>query len=122
MDTCLQQHPFDGRPDDVITHVGTTDALMTTNDEGVTNSIIEIKRNCRACGVSKIFISSIVKKNPKLNAITVQASDALRDLYNSNGFYVLCNDVITSDYLCQDQIHLKDVGAHILRGTVCKFL
>ena len=122
MDTCLQQHPFDGWPDDVITHVGTTDTFMTTNDKGVTSSIIEIKRNCRACGVGKIFIPSIVKKNPKLNAIAVQVSDALRDLYNSNGFYVLCNDVITSGYLYQDQIHLKDVGAHILRGTVCKFL
>ena len=71
---------------------------------------------------NEVFILSKLKKSSKLNAILARVSDALQDLCNSNGFYFLCNDVITSDSLWQDKIHLKGVGTHILRGIFSDFL
>ena len=69
-----------------------------------------------------MFVENEVFILSKLNAILARVSDALQDLCNSNGFYFLCNDVITSDSLWQDKIHLKGVGTHILRGIFSDFL
>ena len=48
--------------------------------------------------------------------------DMLRDLCEKNGFSFTCNDLITTDYLWKDGVHLQDMGTHILSKLFLKFL
>ena len=36
-----------------------------------------------------------------------------RALCEKNGFSFICNDVITTDYLWKDGVHVQDMGIHI---------
>ena len=46
----------------------------------------------------------------------------LRDLCEKNGFSFICNDVITTNYLWNNDVHLQDMGTHILSNHFFKFL
>ena len=70
-----------------------------------------------------MLISSIlVKKNPNLTVIVHQVNDMLRDLCEKNGFSFICINVITTNYLWKDGVHLQDMGTHILSNRFLKFL
>ena len=70
-----------------------------------------------------MLISSIlVKKNPNLNKIVRRVNDMLRDLCEKNGFSFICNDVITTNYLWKDGVHLQDMGTHILSNNFLELL
>ena len=70
-----------------------------------------------------MFISSIlVKRNANLTAIVRRVNDMLRDLCEKNSFSFTCNDVIITDHLWKDGVHLQDMGTHILSNHFLKFL
>ena len=99
----------------VLLHVRTNDKLSNANDAELINHIINIGLNCKNHGVSKVFISSmLVKKNPKLNSVIQRVNDKLRELYEINGFLFVNNDMITTDHLWRDGIHLQDISTNIL--------
>ena len=105
----------DDRPDAALLHVGTNDILSNANDTELANNIINVGLNCKNHGVSNVFISSIlVKKNPKLNPVVQRINYQLRELSEINGFLFINNDVMTTEDLWRDDIHLKDIGTNIL--------
>ena len=70
-----------------------------------------------------MLISSIlVKKNPDLTEIVRRVNDMLRDLYEKSDFSFICNDVIITNYLRKYDVHLQDMGTHILSNHFLKFL
>ena len=70
-----------------------------------------------------MLISSIlVKKNPDLTEIVRRVNDMLRDLYEKSDFSFICNDVIITNYLWKYDVHLQDMGTHILSNHFLKFL
>ena len=70
-----------------------------------------------------MFVSSIlVKKNPNLTVIVRRVNDMLRDLCEENGSSIICNDVVTTDYLWKDGVHLLDIGTYILSNFFFKVL
>ena len=79
------------------------------------NNIINIGLNCKNHDINKVFISSIlVKKTPKLSRIIRRVNDQLRELCEINGFLFINNDMIATDHLWRDVIHLQDIGTNIL--------
>ena len=114
---------FDDKPNAIVIHVSTNDILNHANHEDIALSIINIRLDCKNNGVNEVFISSVlVKKNPNLTAIVCRVNDMLRNLCEKNGFSFICNDVITTNYLRKDGVHLQDMGTHILRNHFLKFL
>ena len=104
----------DDKPDFVIIHVGTNDVLENANHEDIARNIIKIGLECKKFGVNDIVISSVlVKRSPKSNAINRRANEMLCDLCRANGFGFICNDMITTQYLWNDDIHLQDLGTNI---------
>ena len=70
-----------------------------------------------------MLISSIlVKKNPDLTEIVRRVNDMLRDLCEKSDFSFICNDVIITNYLWKYDVHLQDMGTHILSNHFLKFL
>ena len=103
--------------------MGTNDVLNGANDTELANSIIKIGMICKQRGVNDVLISSIlVKKSPRLNALVRKVNDQLRDLCVSNGFQFISNDMISTDSLWRDGIHLQDAGTDILSSNFCKIL
>ena len=84
---------------------------------------ISIALNCRKYAVNYIAISSdLIKKNPNLNALVRRVNDLLYDLCAQNSFRFLSNEMITTDYLWKDGIHLLDLGTNILSSMFIEFL
>ena len=105
----------DNKPDVVLLHVGTTDVLSNANDTELANNIINIGLNFKNHGVSRVFISSIlVKKILKLNPVIRRVNDKLRKLCEMYVFIFVNNDMITTDHLWRDGIHLQVIGINIL--------
>ena len=105
----------DDKPDVVLLHVGTNDIRNNDNDTKLANNLINIGLNCKNHGLRKVLISSIlVKKNPKLNPVIRSVDDKLREPCEINAFLFVNNDMITTDHLCGDDIHLQDVSTNIL--------
>ena len=103
------------KPDIVLLLVGTNDVLSNDNNTELANNIINVGLNCKNHGVSIVFISSILtKKNPKLKSVIRRVNDKLRELCETNGFIFVNNDMITTDHLWRDGIHLQDIGTNIL--------
>ena len=94
--------------------VGTNDILNHANHENIAHSIINIGLDCKNNGVNEVLISSIlVKKNPNLTAIVCQVNDMLRRaLCEKNGVSFICNDIITTNYLQKDGVHLQDMETY----------
>ena len=113
----------DDKSDAIVIHVGKNDILNHANHENIAHSIINIGLDCKTNGVDEVLISSIlVKKNPNLTAIVRRVNDMLRDLCKKNGFSFICNDVITTNYLWKDGVHMQDMGTHIFSNHFLKFL
>ena len=111
------------KPDETVIHVGMNDIINQANHEDIARSIINIGSDCKNNGVNKALISSIlVKMNLNLTAIVRRVNDMLRDLCEKNGFSFICNDVITTNYLWKNGVHLQDVGTHILSNHFKKIL
>ena len=114
---------IDDKPDATVIHVDTNDIINHANHEDIACSIINIGLDCKNNGANKVFISSIlVKKNSNLTAIVRRVNYMLRDVCEKNGFSFICNDVITTNYLWKDGVHLQDMGTHILSNHFLKFL
>ena len=113
----------DDKSDAIVTHVGKNDILNHAKHENIAHSIINIGLDCKTNGVDEVLISSIlVKRNPNLTAIVRRVNDMLRDLCKKNGFSFICNDVITTNYLWKDGVHMQDNGTHIFSNHFLKFL
>ena len=113
----------DDKPDVVLLHIDTNDILSNANDTELANNIINIGLNCKNHGVSKVFISFIlVKKNPKLNPVFHRVNNNLRELCEINGFLFINNDMITSNHLWRDDIHLQEIGTNILSRSFYQVL
>ena len=113
----------DDKPDATVILVGTTDVLNHANHENVAHSIINIGLDCKNNDVKEVLTSYVsVKKNRNLTAIVRRVNDMLRDLCEKNGFSFICNDVITTNYLWKDGLHLQDMGTHIISNHFLKFL
>ena len=113
----------DDKSDAIVIHVGKNDILNHANHENIAHSIINIGLDCKTNGVDEVLISSIlVKKNPNLTAIVRRVNDMLRDFCKKNGFSFICNDVITTNYLWKDGVHMQDMGTHIFSNHFLKFL
>ena len=94
--------------------------LSNANDTELANNIINIGLNCKKHGVRKVFISSmLVKKNPKLNPVIRSVKDQLLELCEINGFLFINNDMITTDHLWRDGIHLQDIGTNVRSSSAC---
>ena len=65
--------------------------------------------------------SILVKKSPNLTSIVRRVNGILRDICEKNGFSFICNDVITTNYLWKDGVHLQELGTHILSNHFLKF-
>ena len=103
------------KPNAIAIHIGTNDILNHINHEIIAHSIINVRLDCKSNGVNEVLLPSIlVKKNPNLTAIVRQVNDMLRDLCEKNGFYFICNNVITTNYLWKDVVYLQDMRTHIL--------
>ena len=103
--------------------VGTNDIWNHANHENVAHSIINIGLDCKNNDVKEVLTSYVsVKKNRNLTAIVRRVNDMLRDLCEKNGFSFICNDVITTNYLWKDGLHLQDMGTHIISNHFLKFL
>ena len=110
-------------PDTIVIYVGTNDILNHAKHEDIAHSIINIGLDCKNNSINEVFISSIlVKKNPNLTAIVHRVNDMLRNLCEKNGFSFIYNDVITTNYLWKDGVHLQDMGTHILSNNFLKIL
>ena len=104
---------IDCKLDAVVIHIGTNDVLNHTSHEDIVSSMINIGLDRKNNGVTKVLILSLlVKKNPNLTDIVCRVNDMLRDLCDKNGFNFICHDVITSDYLWKDCVHLQDMGTN----------
>ena len=113
----------DDKPDTVIIHIVTNDVLENANHEDIVRNIIKIGLECKKYGVNDIVISSVlVKRSPKLNTIIRRANEMLCDLCRANGFGFICNDMITTQYLWNDDIHLQDLGTNILSSNFINFV
>ena len=113
---------IDDKPDTIVIHVGTNDILNYSNHEDIAHSIISIGLDFKNNGVNEVLISSIlVKKSPSLNKIVRRVNDMLRNLCEKNGFSFICN-VITTNYLWKDGVHLQDIGIHILSNNFLELL
>ena len=113
----------DDKPDAVIIHVGTNDVLNKLNHEDITRNIISIALSCRKYGVNDFAISSVlIKKNRNLNVLVRRVNDLLYDLCAKNGFGFISNEMITTDYLWKDGIHLLDLGTNILSSNFIEFV
>ena len=98
----------------LIIHVGTNDVLADANHEEIARNIIKIALNCKSYSVNDVVISSIlINKNPNLNVLIRRVNNLLRDLSIMNGFGCICNDAVTTEYLCKGGIHLQDLGTNI---------
>ena len=105
----------DDKPDVVLLHVGTNDIRNNANDTKLANNLINIGLNCKNHGLRKVLISSIlVKQNPKLNPVIRSVDDKLREPCEINAFLFVNNDMITTDHLWRDDIHLQDISTNIL--------
>ena len=114
---------IDDKPYTIIIHVGTNDILNHANHEYIAQSIIIIGLDRKNNSVKEVLTSSVlVKKNPNLVTIVCRINDMLRDLCENNGFSFICNDVITTNYLWKNGVHLQDMGTHVLSNTFLKFL
>ena len=70
-----------------------------------------------------MFVSSIlVKKNPNLTVIVRRVNDMLIDVCEKNGSSIICIDVVTTDCLWKDGVHLLDIGTYILSNFFFKVL
>ena len=79
--------------------------------------------NCRKYGANDIAISSVlIKKNPNLNALVRRVNDLLYDLCAKNGFGFISNEMITTDYLWKDGIHLLALGTNIFSSDFIEFV
>ena len=111
------------KPDAVIIHVATNNVLNKLNHEDIARNIIYIALICRKYGVNDIAISSVlIKKNPNLNALVRRVNDLLYDLCAKNGFGFISNEMITTDYLWKDGIHLLDLATNILSSNFIEFV
>ena len=114
---------IDDKPYTIIIHVGTNDILNHANHEYIAQSIIIIGLDRKNNSVKEVLTSSVlVKKNPNLVTIVCRINDMLRDLCENNGFSFICNDVITTNYLWKNGVHLQDIGTHVLSNPFLKFL
>ena len=114
---------IDDKPYTIIIHVGTNDILNYANHEYIAQSIIIIGLDCKNNSVKEVLTSSVlVKKNPNVVTIVCRINDMLRDLCENNGFSFICNDVITTNYLWKNGVHLQDIGTHVLSNPFLKFL
>ena len=52
--------------------------------------------------------------NTRVTAILRRVNGMFRDLSEKNGFNFTRNDVIPSDYLREDCVHLQHMGTHVL--------
>ena len=108
---------------DAIIHVGTNDVSNKLNHEDIARNIISMALNCRKYGANDIAISSVlIKKNPNLNALVRRVNDLLYDLCAKNGFGFISNEMITTDYLWKDGIHLLDLGTNIFSSDFIEFV
>ena len=99
------------KPDATVIHDGTNDILNHADHKDIAHSIKDIGLDCKNNGVNEVLISSVlVKKNLNLTVIVRRVNDMLRDLCEENGFSFICNDVITTNYLWKDGVHLQDMG------------
>ena len=113
----------DDKPDVALLHVGTNGILSNANDTELANNIINIGLHCKNHGVNKVFLSSkLVKKNPKLNRIIRRVSDQLRELCKINDFLFINNEMITTDHLWRDGIHLQYISTNILSRNFYQIL
>ena len=97
--------------------------MENANHEDIARNIIKIGLECKKYGVNDIFISSVlVKRSPKLNAMLRRANELFCDLWRANGFGFMCNDMITTQHLWNDGIHLQDLGANILSSNFINFV
>ena len=114
---------IDNKPDVNVIQVDTNDILNHANHEDIARTITNIGLDWKNNGINEVFVSSIlVKKNPNLTVIVRRVNDMLRDLCEKNGSSIICNDVITTDYLWKDGVHLLDIGTYILSNFFSKFL
>ena len=105
----------DNKPDTVLLHAGTNDIPSIANDTELANNIINIGLSCKNHDVSKVLIPSLlVKKILELNPVIRSVNDQLRKLFEINGFLFINNDMITTERLWRDGIHLQDIGTKIL--------
>ena len=123
LDLYIIPTPVDDKSDAILLHVGTNNILSNANDTEIANNIIIIGLNYKSHGFSKVLISSIlVNKNPKLNPVIRRVNNQVRELCEINGFLFINNDMVTTDYLWRDGIHLQDIGANILSGNFYQVL
>ena len=97
---------------------------FNANDSELAHNIINIGLICKNYGASKVFISStlLVKKNSKLNPILWRVNNHLHELCEISGFLFIKNDMITTDHLWRDGIHLQDIDSNNLTRNFYQIL
>ena len=91
---------IDNKPDVIVIHIGRNVIFNYDNHEYIAYSIVNIGLNFKKHSVNDMLIYYIfVIKNHNLTP---------------NGYNVICNDVITTDYLWKDSAYLCSMGTYIL--------
>ena len=106
---------IDNKPDVIVIHIGRNVIFNYDNHEYIAYSIVNIGLNFKKHSVNDMLIYYIfVIKNHNLTPIVRQANEILGNLCEKNGYNVICNDVITTDYLWKDSAYLCSLGTYIL--------
>ena len=89
----------------------------------IVENIIKNALLCKKCGLSKVFVSSILtKRNVRLGNLIRQVNGILYDLCKMNNNYFSSNDNISRNFICDDGVHLNQKGIHILASNFVAFI
>lgn len=107
------------KPDAVVIMVGANDIRSKESDEAIANEIIDVGRVCKQQGVNDVHICSLTSRSNENEMLRVRSINfILKSLCRGENISYICNDAITSDYLCSDGIHLIYKGTIILANNI----
>ena len=112
-------------PDVLVIIAGVNDILYgcrngkSVNEHTVAKDIMDIARQGKEMGVSRIYVSGIVvMANSRLDRIRHRVNTLLQALCIDEGFIYLSHDNIVKSDLCSDQLHLNTNGLKVLMDNI----
>ena len=111
-------------PDTVVVAAGGNDISPRKSIAELANEIIDVGIMSKSHGVSKVAISSVLPRgNFHYQLQRKQLNDLLRNLCLANNFYFLeNNNIILSEHVAKDEVHLNFDGTKVLANNILDFL
>ena len=113
------------QPGIAVIHAGSNNVTykrLDTDARLFAENIVEIGKKCIEYGVEHVVISSIfVKENIRLSSLIRRIDDVLCELWSTNNFHFISNDIIFRKQLCGDGVHLREIGTDIFAGNIVHY-